>query len=264
MIKQAWRSYIASLHPRNVKKLRESEVYLWTYIILLPLYALIALLEENSYADMACLLFLRVAFPLGLMVWSNLGSKYLMPKVMFLCPMKEEERREYVNCVLVIKIGAMVVSSFLVELVWSIFFGFRLGEVLLVPFLYFLFGIAEYAGFEVKRDERGQLPTTVKDKNGNRISVWMNSMVAIGVLIVIACITIFDMEVQKYGIEFAMEWIEVMYIFTSVALAFVLFFDYKILKNQYKYVIQRSSDYELHFHIKGKVEKLKKYDLFSK
>lgn len=262
MIKQAWRSYIASLHPRNVKKLRESEAYLWTYIILLPLYALIALLEENSFADMGCLVFLRVAFPLGLMVWSNLGSKYLMPKVMFLCPMKEEERREYVNCVLVIKIGAMVVSSVLVELIWSIFFGFRLWEVLLVPFLYFLFGLAEYAGFEVKRDERGQLPNSVKDKNGNRIPVWMNAVAMINVLLAIAVFTTYDMELQMYGQEIAGGTIP--FAFAGVAIAFAMFFDYKILKNQYKYVIQRSSDYELHFHIKGKVEKLKKYDLFAK
>ena len=264
MMKQAWRSYIASLHPRNVKKLRESEAYLWTYIILLPLYAGIALLEENSFADMMCLAFLRILFPLGLMGWSNLGSKYLMPKAMFLCPMKERERREYVNCVLVIKIGIMMLSSFLVELIWSFFFGFRLWEVLLMPFLYFLYGIAEYAGFEVKRDERGQLPSTIKDKNGNKIPVWINSMAMVCVIMAITCFTVFDIDAQKYGIEYAMDSSGVMFIFFGVAIGFALLFDFFILKGQYKYVIERSSDYELHFHIKGKVEKLKKYDLFAK
>ena len=97
MMKQAWRSYLASLHPRNIKKLRESAAYAWFYIIMLFMYAIISLLQDNGYADLICLAAVRMLLPLGLMGWSNLGSKYLMPKVMFLCPMKEEERREKVN-----------------------------------------------------------------------------------------------------------------------------------------------------------------------
>lgn len=261
MLKQAWRSYLASLHPRNIKKLKESETYAWTYIVMLFIYAIIALLQDNGYADFICLTAIRMFLPLGLMGWSNLGSKYLMPKAMFLCPMKEEERIEYVNCVLVIKIGVMVLSSFCVELVWSIFYGFRLWEVVLIPFHFFLIGIAQYAGYEVKRDYTGQIPSMAKDKKGNRIPIWMNSMVAFCVFLSIACITSYDMEVLAYGPEIAGN---VMHIFAGIAIAFAICFDYKVVKGQYKYVIEQSSDYELHFKIKGKGESHKKYDLFEK
>ncbi|MBQ8519222.1 MAG: hypothetical protein IJ455_06455 [Agathobacter sp.] len=261
MMKQAWRSYIASLHPRNIKKLRESAAYAWIYILMLFMYAIIALLQDNGYADFVCLAAIRMFLPLGLMGWSNLGSKYLMPKAMFLCPMKEKERREYVNCVLVIKIGMMVLASLCVELVWSIFFGFRLLEVLLVPFHFLLIGLAEYAGYEVKRDERGQIPTVAKDKRGNRVPIWMNSMVAVCALLFIAFITSYDMDVLKYGREMSRE---IMFTFAGVAMTFAILFAYKTVKGQYRYVIEQSSDYELHFNVKGKVESPKKYDLFAK
>lgn len=261
MMKQALRSYVASLHPRNIKKLRESMTYAWLYIFLLFIYAMIALVQDKGYADFICLTAIRVALPLGLMGWSNLGSKYLMPKAMFLCPMKEEERKEYINCVLVVKIGAMVLSSFCVELVWSIFYGFHLWEVILVPILILFIGIAEYAGFEVKRNENGQIPTVAKDKHGNDVPIWMNTMAASCIILSVGFITAYDMEVMKFGEDIAGEGLLV---FSAVSMAFAIVFSYIIVKNQYKYVIEQSSDYELHFNIKCKVESPKKYDLFAK
>lgn len=261
MMKQALRSYVASLHPRNIKKLRESMTYAYIYIFCILIYALTALVQDNGLGELYCRVILRVLLPFGLMGWSNLGSKYLMPKAMFLCPMKEEERKEYLNCVLTIKIGAMVLSSLCTELIWSFFNGFRLWEVLLVPFLFFLIGIAEYAGFEVKRDERGQLPTVTEDKHGNRVPIWMNTVPAICAIIALAFITGYEMEMLELGnrVDALM-----MLGFVGTGTAFAVVFAYIIVKNQYKYVIEQSSDYELHFNIKGKVESPKKYDLFAK
>lgn len=262
MLKQAWRSYLASLYPRNIKKLRESAMYSRFWIIFFLIYALTALLQDNGYADFYCGAFLRVLFPLGLMGYSNLTSRYLMPKAMFICPMKEEERKEYINCVIFIKIGAMVVSSLCTELIWSIFFGFRLWEVVIVPFLFFLVGIAEYVGYEAKRDERGQLPSFAEDKRGNRIPIWKNTAVAMFVVVAIAFLVGYDMEmlVEENSVA-RMIFLGV----AGVTSAFVILLAYQVAKGQYKYVIEQSSDYELHFKIMGKVQPLrKKYDLFAK
>jgi hypothetical protein len=261
MMKQAFRSYLASLHSGNLKKLRESAVYLWTYMVLLFVYGSVALVQDNGYGDLACSFVLRVLFPLALMFWSDLGSKYLMPKAMFLCPMKEEERKEYIKCVLVVKIGAMVLSSFCVELIWSIFYGFRFWEILLVPFLFFLFGIAQYAGCGVKRDEKGQIPNHVEDKYGNKIPVWMNAMLMICVFVALVFITGYDLEILEMGNT---KDAFVVLVFGGTSLAFAVLFAYLIAKRQFKYTIQQSGDYEFQFDIKGKVESPKKYDLFAK
>lgn len=258
MLKQAWRSYLASLHPRNIKKLRESMTYAWLYIFFLLLYGMTSLLQDNGYADVICSTFLRMLLPLGLMGWSNLGSKYLMSKSMFLSPMKKEERKEYLNCVLVIKIGAMLVVAILVELVWSIFYGFKLWEILLISFLYLSIGIAEYAGYEVKRDENGRIPSYVTDKFGKRVPIWMNTALTTAAIVPVALFTAYDLN--NFSIE---KDFPVLIIFIACFIM-VVFLDMKIIKEQYQYVIEQSSDYELHINIKGKVEKSKKYDLFAK
>lgn len=261
-MKQAWRSYLASLHPRNIKKLRESAMYSWLWIVIILIYALTALLQDNGYADLYCGTLLRLLLPLGLMGYSNLTSRYLMPKAMFICPMKEDERKEYINCVISIKIGAMVVSSLCTELIWSIFFGFRLWEVMFVPFLIFLVGVAEYLGYEVKRDERGQLPSFAEDQRENKIPIWKNSAVAMLVIAAIALLVGYDMEclVGKNSVA-QMIFLGV----AGVCSVFVILLAYQVTKGQFKYVIEQSSDYELHFKIMGKVQPLqKKYDLFAK
>lgn len=259
MLKQAWRSYLSSLHPRNIKKLRESTTYAWFWITFFCIYASTALLLDNGYADLYCSVFLRLLLPLGLMGYSNLTSRYLMPKAMFLCPMKEEDRKEYINCVISIKIGAMVISSLGAELIWSMFFGFRLWEVVLVPFLIFLIGIADYAGYEVKRNEVGQLPDVVFDKEGNKVRIWMNTMIVAIVLFAVAALVGYDMELldevsNKIDLQ--------MYLgFVGICVLLAILFAYRVAKDQYRYVIEQSSDYELHFKILGKVESPKKYKL---
>ena len=44
-------------------------------------------------------------FPLLLMGWSNLLGRISMPKAMFFVPMQKEERKAYINYILLIKIG---------------------------------------------------------------------------------------------------------------------------------------------------------------
>ena len=260
MLKQAWRSYLASLHPRNIKKIRESYGYTYFWLVLFVFYAYIAVEQTNGYADLYCGVLLRLLLPLGLMGYSNLTSRYLMPKAMFICPMKEDERKEYINCVIFIKISAMVVSSLCTELIWSKFFGFRLWEVMIVPFLIFLVGVAEYLGYEVKRDEKGQLPSVTEDKRGDRIPVWKNSAVAMLVIVSIAFLVGYDMEmlVEENAVS------QMIFLgLAGVCSAFVILLAYQVVKGQHKYVIEQSSDYELHFKILGKVEGPKTYNLFG-
>ena len=261
-MKQAWRSYLASLHPRNRKKLRESTTYSWLWGVLFIIYGSTALLQDHGYADLYCSVLLRLLFPLGLMGYSNLSSRYLMPKAMFLSPMKEEERREYINCVIFIKIGAMVITSLGTELIWSLFYGFRLWVVLLVPFLCFLIGIAEYAGYEVKRNEVGQFPSVVYDKEGNKVRIWMNTMTACVAIFALGGIVGYEIELMEEVSSNGTIGIFLGFIGICTLLAGLL--AYRVVKEQYKYVIMQSSDYELHFKILGKVEKKNTWEQLNK
>jgi len=257
MLKQAWRSYLASLHPRNRKKLRESYGYAYFFLCCFVIYAL-SLVGQNGYADLYCGVLLRLLLPLGLMGYSNLTSRYLMPKAMFLCPMREEERKEYINCVIFIKIGVMLLSSLCTELIWSIFFGFRLWEVVVVLFLIFLIGIVEFVGYEVKRDEKGYLPTVAEDKKGNKIPVWKNTTAALCVILAVAFLTGYDLELQAGG-----DRIDLMLELGTVVVCslFAIILAYQATKGQFKYVSEQSSDYELHFKVLGKVASSKKIEL---
>lgn len=262
MMKQAWRSYIASLHPRNLKKLRDDPAYLWVYIFLLLFYSLTAWIEDDGFGDVVWTVCLRMILPLGLMGWSNLDSRYLMPKAMFLCPMKAGERKEYINNVMVIKIGMMMATSLLTEFIWSILYGFRLWEVLLVPYLFFLVGISVYAGYEVKRDDWGNVPNVVFDKRGNKVRIWLNTMTTTLAICSIALLTCYDAELQE--MQQTESTLDLIIGIIGIFVVLATIFAYRVAKDQFKYVIEQSRDYELHFKIKGKEKPRKKYDLFAK
>ena len=149
MMKQAWRSYLASLHPRKIKKLREKVVYAGIYMFVLICYIISGALSEATYIDIIVITLIRL-LPLFLNGYSGLSSQLLMPKAMFLSPMKEEERREYANCVLTIKIGVSVLLSMVIEMIWSVFTGIHLWRSLAVMFTIFSIGIALHICEELK------------------------------------------------------------------------------------------------------------------
>lgn len=259
MFKQALRSYIVSLHPKNIKKLRESMAYGIVYMFVIICYALAGTLSNGTYADVVCLSAVRL-IPLCITAYSSLSSRYLIPKAMFLCPMKEKERKEYINCVLTIKIGVPVILGIFVEMIWSLFYGFNLFRTVIITFAIFTIGVATYIGYEERRTENGRIPAIVKDENGNKVVLWMNSFAIVIAVFSIYLFTSLDMKPivwnSKVGIG--------VFIILAFFLIILVVFDVVIIKNQYKYVIQQSSDYELQFRIKGKVESPKKYDLFAK
>lgn len=248
MFKQAFKSYLATFRFKNIKKLRESSTYGYMCIVFLVMYGIIALLQDNGLGDAYCLMFLRAIVPVGLMGWSNMGSKYLMPKAMFLCPMKEEERKEYINCVLIIKIGAMAIASLCVELIWSMFLGFDWWKLIIVPFVFASFGVANYMGCGIKLNNVGQIPDVIIDKYGNRIAVWMNAVSVIVSFMLLVGITVYDMDKKMFEHENESNILGVVAI--TICSMVIVLFDFLIIKKQYKPVIDQTSDYELNFKIK--------------
>lgn len=260
MMKQALRSYVASLHPRNIKKLQENNSAIWVYILLILVYTIPAMLPGKSVQDWICSFFF-LSIPMFSMTWSDLSSRYLMPKAMFLCSMREKERKEYILCVLKCKIGGPMVLGIFINLIWSIDYGFQVWRLLTMLFLYFSAGIAHYIAYEypVKKGEKA--PWVIYDKNGKAIYPWLSSGLGVAIVIEIASISALDynpniMQMEVVNIIFP--------VFIGVMFFVITLIDIIILKTQLQYITENIGDYEKNFKIQAKSQTPQKYDLFAK
>lgn len=237
MMKQAWRSYLASLHPRNIKKLREKVAYGGIYLFVLGCYIFSAVVSKDGY--MVSLVLTLVRFlPLFVNGYSALSSQLLMPKAMFLSPMKEEERREYINCVLTIKIGMSVVFSFVIEVIWSLFAGVHLWRSLVVVFIIFSLGVALHICEEHKRE--------------NGISTF------VGMLLLYFLTCRDSLEILNSG------WIKIVLdVIVVICLLLLAIFNVKIMKEQFVHLLEQGSEYEMQYKIKGKAIEPQKFDMFA-
>lgn len=237
MMKQAWRSYWDSLHPRYLRKAYDNGV-LFPLLYWFVIYPVIMSLVNDSaeiYNVMA-LMFMRM-IPFMIMGWSNINSKYLMPKVMYLSPIKEQERMEYINHVLLIKIGMSVLLGVCIEVVWGIFTGFHIGKVVIAVWTNLSIGAAHYLSGK---------------KRGINVLV-----------ITIAFMLMAFIAFLEIGAE------ESLAIFCNWTIAFAMIIlpvlNILIIRKKYKETITVASNYEVAFKVEGKVEpKQVKFDLFAK
>lgn len=152
MFKQALYIYWKSLHPRNLKFIKDKYLAAFVFFfVLLP--GVDEIMESGIEAFYAFAKFL----PIALMKMSNLKYKLNVPKALFLVPMKEKDREKYVRTLLGIKIGGSILLGLLLELAWSVIYGISIVDILATLFIYLSFGIADYlcvegtfgAGFKI-------------------------------------------------------------------------------------------------------------------
>lgn len=261
MMKQAFRSYLASIHPKNIKKMREKNTLLWIYLIIGIANILPALLLEDSPQKWT-MSYVFLLFPMFFMGWSDLSSKYLISKPMFLCPMKREEREEYIRCVLICKIGGGVVFGFLVYLIWSIDYGFQIWRMVELLFLYLSAGIYLYMGYEREAKAGQKTSTIVYDIKGNKIYPWISDVLVIATFLAIGVYGFLDFKPEL----FLSEKVYPFYVVgVSVLLLVIAILDIIIVKRQLPYVTEKVGDYEKNFKIvQEKKVAPQKYDLFAK
>lgn len=237
MLKQAWRSYLASLHPRYLRKAYDMGS-LFMFIYWFGIYPLImsAVSDTVEFYTVMGHIFMRL-IPFMIARWSNIGSKYLMPKAMFLSPMKEQERKEYINRVLLIKIGMMVSLGICIEIIWGIFTGFHMGKVILMMLVNLSIGIATYISTEKKG-----------------INIFVISMEIFTMMFIVF------LEVGTEGTLTAFcNW------FILITAIVIPIIDIVIIRKKYTATIALVCDYEQAFKIEGKVEPRQvTFNLFEK
>lgn len=237
MMKQAWRSYWASLHPRNLRKAYDKGAFfqLLYWFVIYPLI-MNAVSDNMEFYDIVALMFMRM-IPFLIMEWSNLGSKYLMTKKMYLSPMKEQERKEYINHVLFIKIGTTVMLGVCIELIWEIFTGFHMGKVVCMALVNVSIGIATYMSGK---------------KSGSNIFILLMSILS---MFAIACLEVGAEE----SLAIVCNW------FIVIAIIILLVLDIVLIHKNYQATIALAGEYEATFKIEKKVDATQvKYDLFAK
>lgn len=139
MFKQALNTYWKSLHPRNLKYIKDKGWTAWVFI-----FVLLPGLDEIRESGIEAFYSFTKFLPIILMKMSNLQYKLNVPKALFLVPMKNKDRENYIKNLLGIKIGASVLLGLLLELAWSIIYGISTVDIAATLFTYISFGIADY------------------------------------------------------------------------------------------------------------------------
>lgn len=245
MRKQAFRSYLASLHPRNYKKITKRDKGAMYFVFLMVLSNVISSGMHSDDNSLLILLVLLRFSPALLYAWSNMSGAFLMPKAAFLTPMTYEDRKEYTKWVVIYEIGGAAILSILIECILGIWFGFHVIQMEGMVLTTISLGIASYINLNVlgKTDNK-KVYGIVKDKTEMIHIVWLNYInMALGILSFMG-MGIFQIENNSEHWKY----------FLPLFWVLLLLGDIVIVKGQFEAVVALASNYELSFKIEGKIE----------
>ena len=247
-MKQVLHRYLQSIHPRNIKLLMKDNrasffLMLWWF----ALYPFILNQGKNPPEEAITTtvhLVIRL-LPVLLMSWSNIAGKIPMSKAMFLAPLKEAERKEYIKNTLYVKIGVPMLFSLILEIVLAFFYKTNVIQIFVIEFTMFSMGLGEYLCCHLINKHDRHIDLAFVDKDGQVKEAVMNMMnVILGFLLFI-------------GLEYT-DFTPSMSVFDEVVviglLLLMLVFDIRILKTRYQSTVDTISNYEQYFLIKGKVK----------
>ncbi|MBQ3118774.1 MAG: hypothetical protein IJC10_03320 [Clostridia bacterium] len=247
-MKQVLHRYLQSIHPRNIKLLmKDNKPSFFLMIWWFMLYPFI-LNQGKKPSEEAIQTTVHLAIrllPLLLMSWSNIAGRIPMSKAMFLAPLKEAERKEYIKNTLYVKIGIPMLLSLILEILLAFFYQTNAIQIFVVEFAMFSMGLGEYLCCHLINKHDRHIDRAFVDKDGQVKEAVMNIMnVALGYFLFI-------------GLEYT-DFTPSMRIFDEVVvislLLLMLVFDIRILKTRYQSTVDTISNYERYFLIKGKVK----------
>lgn len=256
MFKQAWRSYLASLHPRNYKNIKNPGIeFIWFYWFILN--PILGDYEEGEDWVFKALFWISILTPYYIMRWSNLGHKLSMPKMMYLLPMETEGRKNYLNTLLAIKIGFPVLVSVILHVVFAEIYHRDWLEILLSAIAVCSFGIGMYVCSELRSKFDRYIRYGVRGKDGTGKDAWLNWMCMIYAVIYRSIAMMVESDGEPIGV---LGWIWILGF-----LSIMVIMDIAIIKTRYEATIEDVCNYEEAFNVLGKVEpKQVKFDVFAK
>jgi len=246
MFKQALYTYWKSLHPRNLKFIKDK--YWTTFIIL---FVLLPDYTEVKRDGIAAFYTVTIFLPIAIMKISNLVYKLKVPKALFLVPMKEKDRENYVKCLLGIKIGASMLLGFVIQCIWGLYYEIPFVEMLAILFSYLSYGIADYICVEGNFGGGSKIEHGVRTASGviaysscnliNIVAVWF-------VLWICAPQRLDEALLHDVALTPAMQ----------VAVILMLILDIIIIIRSYRDMMKCICDYEENFLFENKGETIEK------
>lgn len=246
MFKQAFRSYLASLHPKNYKKIKNSglgPIWWFYWFIINPTLSDFADGEDWVFT---ALFMLAIVTPYFIMWWSNLGHKLSMPKMMYLLPMETEGRKEYLNTLLAIKIGFPALVGVMLHVILGMIYEMNWLSILLIAFAIFSFGVGMYVCSELRSKFDRYIRYGVRGKDGTGKDAILNWICMIYSVIYLVFATGVD-------VEETMGWID--WIWIIVPFSIMVIMHIAIIKTRYEAAITDVCNYEEAFNVLGKVKK---------
>lgn len=247
MFKQAWRSYLASLHPRNYKKINIEKSAPWFAAMYWLIFNPMIGAGEGRFDYGIYIGFMTIkAIPMIVLWWSNIVSRLSVPKALYLTPMKQEERIEYLRCLMLIKITVPTILSIILNLVWGLFKEINILLTGLIAFIYVSIGIGSYMCSDLVNKYNRHISKAVRDKNGEPKDAWLNGFVIFFGIILLVGLEAGDLKGQ---IRITGEDILPTAIIGTIALI-LLICDIVIVKTRYEGTLQDSCIYEVTNYIK--------------
>ena len=233
MFKQAWSTYWNSYNPKKLK-IDNSRVqpihFFWVIYFIVT--------AQNS--EVRFYLIAKLV-PLALMLLNNTVRKLYMPKAIYLSPMGEEGRKEYINSLLMLKIGVPSIVNILLHIMYCVMYEFNLSMLLASAFAQLSLGIGMYVCCEMRSKFDRYIRYAVPGKDGTGKDAWLNySCMVLGMIVSIFC----GIEANRIGV----------FIFDMAMLVILLIMDIVILKTRYQVTVEYVCNYEEAYNVLGKVK----------
>lgn len=234
MLKQAFYTYILSLHPKNLKNAKQKPDF-WLYCCMI----LNGFNKTDGYRLESFLFLVMILFPLLLMVWSNMNGRLPMPKAMFLSPMGLENRKQYIKVMIVVKIGVPVAVGFFLHILWGSIYGLSPICIFASLIAHSSFGLGMYVSNELRIKRNQLIHYAVRDENGIIRTAYLNwicMIVSFLMLVIFDTIGLVDNWKEGCGVVVG-------------GLLVLLFFDFILIKERFYAIIEDICNYEVQFDI---------------
>lgn len=246
MLKQAWRSYLASLHPRNYKKIKNGTfVGLWIYWLVIS--PIINDFNHDGEAAKQIWYYVVNLTPYLIMWWSNLEQKLSMPKQMYLLPMKAPQRAEYVRALMMIKIGFPALVGLILHVIRGLIYEFEPYRILVCTIAIISFGIGMYVCSSLRSKFDRYIRYAVRGEDGTGKDAFLNWM-----CMIYSAIYHFIASAVVSG---PVENLLVNVIWEIVPLMIMIIMDIAIIKTRFLWTVVDTCNYEETFKVLGKVKK---------
>ena len=247
MFKQAWRSYLASLHPRNYKKIKGGALFgVWLYWIVIS--PLLNSISKGSEAIEQSWFYAITFTPYVIMWWSNLEHKLQIPKQMYLLPMQAPQKKEYVGCLIIIKIGFPILVGVILHIIRGFIYGLHPFQILACVIAMISFGIGVYVCSELRSKYDRYIRYAVRAEDGNGIDAFLNWICMIYSAIYHLTASFADVEIGEGNS------LLILALWYIIPLVPMIVMDIAIIKTRYHATIMDVCNYEDAYNVLGKVK----------